>query len=143
MRSADGAIEIRYAIRPLSRIDISYQDPHSSAPHPNDLFKMLFDRITLQLAGTRDSFVNNYSPEQIVARFNAQWAAAALFDVDPRFSGEFRHGLLIAMHRDDQADAYVIGLFDDYDALRNHIGDLERSLRFTEPPAESTAAADS
>lgn len=38
-------IEIRYSIRPISRILVDYQDPHNAAPHPNDLFDMLFRSV--------------------------------------------------------------------------------------------------
>ncbi len=138
--SADGAVEIRYAVRPLARLGIEYQDPHSSAPHPNDLFKMLFDQVTIELAGTRESFIRPYGPEAVRNRFKAQWASAALFDIASGFSDRHAQAMLIAIHRDDQADAYIVCLFNDYDDLRAAYPEVERSLSFNasgaEPPAD-------
>ena len=44
IRSQDGKLETRYAIRPLSRVTIDYSDPHNSAPEPNHLFNMYLPR---------------------------------------------------------------------------------------------------
>jgi hypothetical protein len=139
MQSADGAVEVRYAVRPLARLGIEYQDPHSSAPHPNDLFKMLFDQVTIELAGTRESFVRRYGPEAVRERFKAQWASAALFDIASGFSERHAQAMLIAIHRDDRADAYIVCLFDDYDDLRAVYPEVERSLSFLGSDAEPVA----
>ena len=35
VRTEDDLLEIRFAIRPLSRVTIDYEDPHSAAPEPD------------------------------------------------------------------------------------------------------------
>ena len=54
--SDDGQLEVRYAIRPLARIEIAYEDPHGSAPRPNDLFEMLFRTLSETMAGKAHVF---------------------------------------------------------------------------------------
>ena len=39
--SPDWALEIRYAIRPLRRIRVDYEDPHSAAPDPNHMLSLI------------------------------------------------------------------------------------------------------
>ena len=80
MRSEDGKLEVRYAIRPLSRVKIDYSDPHNSAPEPNHLFNMLFASLTEQLASGGDTPRREYTAQQAKELFNADWAAAALLD---------------------------------------------------------------
>jgi hypothetical protein len=43
--SHDGQVEIRYVVFPLDRVEIDYDDPHSSAPEPDHLFTLLFPGI--------------------------------------------------------------------------------------------------
>lgn len=76
--SDDGELEIRYAIRPLNRIEIAYEDPHNSAPHPNDLFEMLFRTLTETLAGGTHVISRAYTAEQARKNFNAGWASSTL-----------------------------------------------------------------
>ncbi|KAG1661923.1 DnaJ subfamily C member 3 [Nymphon striatum] len=72
--SDDGELEVRYAIRPLNRIEIAYDDPHNSAPHPNDLFEMLFRTLTETLAGGTHVISRAYTVDQAKEYFNAGWA---------------------------------------------------------------------
>lgn len=62
--------------------------------------------------------------------FNADWAAAAVFDVNEEFSYRFDQGLLIAMHKTGKADAYVVFLFDDYAEVKSSIKENMVALRF-------------
>ena len=37
LRHNDAVMEIRYAIRPIARATVEYEDPHNAAPDPNHL----------------------------------------------------------------------------------------------------------
>ncbi len=128
--SDDGAIEIRYAIRPLDRIEIAYEDPHSSAPHPNDLFEMLFRALSETMAGKAHVFSRAYSPADARKEFNAGWASIGVFDILPEIGGRFRQAMLIAIHQNDKADAYSLVLTNDLGANKQRIKGLRKSLRF-------------
>jgi len=130
IRGQDGKLEVRYAIRPLSRVRIDYSDPHNSAPEPNHLFNMLFVSLTEQLSAGGDTPRREYTAEQAKELFNADWAAAAVFDVSQQLSQDYSQGLLVAIHKNDQADAYMVYLFNSYPEVKQRIHTTLPSLRF-------------
>lgn len=130
IRSQDGKLEARYAIRPLSRVKIDYSDPHNSAPEPNHLFNMLFASLVEQLSSGGDTPRREYTDEQAKELFNADWAAAAVFDVSQQLSQDYTQGLLVAIHKNDQADAYMVYLFNSYPDVKQRIHTTLPSLRF-------------
>ncbi|MCG6889089.1 MAG: hypothetical protein LJE92_05830 [Gammaproteobacteria bacterium] len=111
-----GALEVRFIIRPLSRITIDYSDPHNAAPEPDHLFPLLFESVMNRLSTDSDTSSSTFSAAIAESSFNANWAAAAVFDVNPKFASGYQSGLLIAMHRNQLADAYTLFLYND-DAL--------------------------
>ncbi len=113
MRHESGALELRFIVRPLGRIEIEYNDPHNAAPEPNHLFPLLFESLTQHLATNNDTSSNTLSEVEAKDKFNAQWAAVAAFDIDPQFSSEYKSAILLGMHRNDQADAYTLFLYND------------------------------
>lgn len=128
--SADGLVEIRYAIRPLGRIEIAYDDPHSSAPAPNDLFEMLFRSISEAMAADSRPLSRAYLPQDAKREFNAGWASIAVFDIDSNTSKEFSQAMLITIHQNDKADAYTLILTNDLQQHKERIKKLRNSLKF-------------
>lgn len=126
----DSNVEIRYAVRPIERMEIAYDDPHSNAPDPNHIFPMMFQTLIGLLSDGRHTPSREYPPDQARSKFNANWAAAALFDVDPRFTEQFKLALMIAMHKNNLADAYAIYLFNDYEQAKPVINATMDSLKF-------------
>ena len=128
LRSPQGNLEMRVAVRPLERLRIDYDDPHGAVPDPNHIFPLVFESLASRLAGGRHAPSNPYPPEQARERFNADWAAAAVFDTSADFDTRYRQGLLLAIHRNKVSDAYVVFLFDDYTAVRDDLKALLRTL---------------
>jgi len=122
---------VRYAIRPLNRIEIAYDDPHNSAPHPNDLFEMLFRTLTETLAGGTHVISRAYPPEQAKKLFNAGWASAGVFDISPDVSDKYKQAMMITIHHNDKADAYLLILTNDLAAQKKNIKNIKESLKFT------------
>lgn len=113
LRHASGLLEIRYAIRPLARMQVDYSDPHSAAPDPEHMFDLLFNSMTERLAGGRHSPRREYGPAAAQKLFNADWAAASAFEVETTITSEYREGLLLALHKRGKADAYAVFLYRD------------------------------
>ncbi|NNE63323.1 MAG: hypothetical protein HKN34_04505 [Gammaproteobacteria bacterium] len=130
IRKTDGSIEVRYAIRPLSRISIDYEDPHNAAPEPNHIFSMMFTALIGRLSNGGSSPHREYQQEEASEKFNADWAALSLFDVEPDYSKEFRMAFLVALHKNDLSDAYVVILFDDLEMIKPQLEVVMSSLRF-------------
>ena len=123
-------LETRYIIRPIQRLTIEYQDPHNSAPEPNHIFPMLFSSIVDSLSLDGNSPRHEYSTAVAQKKFNADWAAAAVFDIHPEFSKQYKQALLLAMHKNSKSDAYVIYLFNDYEKTKTAINASMGSLVF-------------
>ena len=60
----------------------------------------------------------------------AHWAAAAVFDVSADFETNHAQALVLALHRNQLADAYSIFLFDDYEQVKERINASLASLAF-------------
>lgn len=130
LRRPDAKLEIRYAVRPIARAQVEYEDPHNAAPDPNHLYAMLFRTMLDALADGGDVPLREYSTDEAKDKFNADWAAAAVFDVADDFGTDMDQGLLIAMHKEQRADAYVIFLYDDYAQVKSSITEHLTSLHF-------------
>jgi len=121
LRSTDGQLEIRIAIRPLKRLQIDYDDPHGAVPNPEHIFPLVFESLATRLAGGGHAPSNPYPPDQAREKFNADWAAAAVFDTVDDFATAHRQGLLLAIHRNKVSDAYLVFLFDDYATVSDRL----------------------
>lgn len=64
MRSADGLLEVRYAIRPIERLQIEYDDPHGSAPDPNHIFPLIFESLAVRLSGGTHTPTQEYPQDR-------------------------------------------------------------------------------
>ncbi len=111
-------------------VEIDYEDSHNSAPEPNHLFPMLFQSLISDFSNGGNSPANEYSAQETKARFNADWAAVALMDVTRDFSDQYAQLLLLALHKNNASDAYVLVLFDDYQAVKPEINSVLNSLKF-------------
>ena len=123
-------LAVRYAIRPISMVQIDYSDPHNAAPEPNHLFPMLFQSLISHFSRGGSSPSNEYSAADAKAKFNADWAAIAAVDITPEFSPEYDQALILALHKDYAADAYIIILYDDYQTVKAEIHRALNSLKF-------------
>ena len=140
LRSPSGDLEIRLAVRPLKRLRIDYDDPHGAVPDPNHIFPLVFESLASRLAGGGHAPSNPYPVEQAQARFNADWAAAAVFDTVTDFATQHTQGLLLALHRNKVSDAYVVFLFDDYAAVKQQLNAAMQTLTFAPraPPPDGS-----
>lgn len=130
LRSSSGKVEIRIMLRPLKRLQIDYDDPHGAVPEPNHIFPLMFESLTAKLSKGGHTPSNTYPAKQAKQKFNADWAAVALFDVDPQLGAQYQQGLLLAIHRNHVADAYLICLFDDYKTAKPEIQQALYSIAF-------------
>jgi len=130
VRSTDGTVEIRYTIFPLNRVEIEYDDPHSSAPEPDHLFTLLFPGILTEISGWGHYKSKDYPPDEALRLFRADWAAVAALEVIPEYSPEYRQALVVAMHRNGYADAYQVYLGNDLKHIGAVAARVQASLRF-------------
>lgn len=131
-RRKDGSVEIRLALRPIRRMVIDYTDPHSSAPDPNDMYPLMFTAMIGQFARQGEMPVREVPFEAARRTFRADWASIAMFGVDPALNTTHREGMLLALHKNRTADAYLLILYDDPDHSRRLLKELVKVVRFRE-----------
>jgi len=130
VRKDNKSMEIRYSIRPLSRIEIDYEDPHNAAPEPNHIFAMMFTALIGQLSNSGSSPHREYSEEDAKTKFNADWAGLSVFDLEQGYSADYKQAFLVAMHKNNLSDAYLVILFNDYQSIKPELEQVMKSLRF-------------
>ncbi len=131
-RKTDGSVEIRLALRPIRRMVIDYSDPHSSAPDPNDMYPLMFTAMIGQFARQGEMPVRDVPFEAARRTFRADWASIAMFGADPALNTTHREGMLLALHKNRTADAYLLILYDDPDHSRKLLKELVKVVRFRE-----------
>jgi hypothetical protein len=55
---------------------------------------------------------------------------AAVFDVSQQLSKDYQQGLLVALHKNGKADAYMVFLFNSYPDVKQRINTTLPSLQF-------------
>ncbi len=126
----DGSAELHYLIRPISLMGIDYDDPHGSAPNPNEVFPLLFESLTESLSDHSGTYQREYTVNQARDNFNAEWAAASVFTLKDEVSQVYEEGFLIAMHSHNKADAYLLVLVNDVANLKEIMADVTPGLVF-------------
>jgi len=129
-RKADGTVEIRLAIRPIARVVIDYDDPHGSAPDPNDVHGMVFAALLGQLSTSGELPERHFPPALARKTFNAEWASVALMGIDPAVNTSHREGMLLGIHKSRVADAYLLVLYDNPEKSRALLNGMLKLVRF-------------
>ncbi len=129
----DGSMEIRLALRPIARMIIEYDDPHNSAPDPNDIYQMMFTAMVGQFARQGDMPVRDLPFEMARRTFNADWASIAMFGADPELNTRHREAMLLGIHKNKTADAYLLFLYDDPKKTKPLLDRLLRIMKFDAP----------
>ena len=130
-------LEIRYRIDSLARLAAELAQlqrgmTESVSVDINAMHRTNAAATLFNLSGGRDRSFNPFPADAVRAEFDADWGAIADFML-PRGSsnGEYRVGLMIVLHKDDCADAYILGLLREpgveFDLLQQNF----YSLRFS------------
>lgn len=128
--ASDKQVEIRYALRPLSRMTVAYEDPHSSAPEPNHMFTMMFTALIGNLSNGGNTPHREYTQEKAREKFNADWAALSIFDLEKAYSEKFSQAFLLAIHKNNLADAYIVIMFNENKLVKERLDAIMSSLKF-------------
>lgn len=132
-RSADGRLELRLMARPIARMRIDYDDPHSAAPNPDHVYPLVFQSLIGQLAAAGSTTPTRFFPAaRARGMFNADWAAMAAFTPDPALKTDFREAMLLALHKKQQGDVYLLFLMNDPAAQKARIRKLMKMVRFAD-----------
>lgn len=130
--------EVRFAIRPLGdRMTAFYEKEKNKKTgevnlSPNKSYQASFLAITMNVSGIMDKLprTSTFPPEAIKAEFNADWGAMTMVEPRKEFGQDYKYCMIIAIHKDDAADAYYFYLADDQQTLKEQMQAVFHSLKF-------------
>lgn len=119
-----GSSEIRYAIQPLGKLIERYEEFEKSKQegnamiHPNTIHFSALQATVLSIAGGRLPELEEFDSQAVKSEFNADWGATTLIRPTGRFAQEFSLCRIIALHKDDYADAYILFMANNENDLQ-------------------------
>ena len=145
--------EVRYATEPLAPLLADFalgkKDKSHLQVNPNELRGQFFIGTMLNVRGLKmddpgfdaayraeePKPLNVFPDKAIRAEFGADWGALAPLVPVPEFGQDYKHCLLIGLHKTDAADAYVYFLYDNQEdfvevVMRDPAKAAFHSLRF-------------
>jgi hypothetical protein len=109
-------VEIRYLVQPMDELIAAYEEkerhksPGEINIHPNKSYFVGLQAILYNLAGGKHVVINE--PGQVIskAQYNADWTANAWLEPVGEFANGYSFCKVIAIHKDNIADAYYFYL---------------------------------
>ena len=130
-------VEIRYAIRPLGPLLAEYQQAKAKgedAADPNELYSSLITAVALNISGGDEPITKEASAQAAQREFGADWGTNVMVRAGQEFALKYAKCMIVALHKQNAADAYCFYLFDnpaDLDPLLgNPTADVLHALRF-------------
>jgi hypothetical protein len=128
--------EVRYAIRPLDNLIREYEEkeknknPGDINIHPNQLYSSLLQVTTLNISGGQLPEIIEFEKEAVKQEFNADWGATTFVEVGKEFGQDYKYCMIVAIHKDNVADAYYFYLSDTKDGFDELMMPPFHSLKF-------------
>jgi hypothetical protein len=128
--------EIRYAIRPLDIQIEKHKEweknkkPGDISIHPNKLYNPMLQATLLNISGGQLPDINAFGKAAVAKEFNADWGATAFASLDKEFGQDYKYCLVVALHKDNVADAYIFYLANDRNVILKNMEPAFHALRF-------------
>ena len=128
--------EVRYAIRPLEDLIKSFNESEKNKKtgdiniNPNQFFASSFQATCLNISGGQMPRVNQFPKQAVKLEFNADWGATTFMKVGKEFGQQYQFCMLIAIHKDNLADAYIFYLSDKQETISELVEPVFHSLKF-------------
>lgn len=128
--------EVRFAIRPLSNLIKTYQEqeknkkPGAVNIHPNRFYATSFQAIVLNISGGLMPQLSQFPKPAVKSEFNAEWGATTFCEVAKEFGQNYKYCMVVAIHKDDLADAYYFYLSDKQETISQFVEPVFHCLKF-------------
>jgi hypothetical protein len=111
-------LEIRYSIWPLGKRLAEFRktpkEPGTVMLDPNSAYQTFSMALAMNIASNGRLLSNaEFRPEDAAREFGAGWGGSTFVECPSGFGEGYRYAMILALHKDDAADAYIIYLFDD------------------------------
>lgn len=128
--------EVRYAIRPLDNLLRDYEEKEKNKKsgdintHQNRLYSSSLQAITLNISGGQLPEIAVFDEQAVKQEFNADWGATTFVEVSKEFGQQYQYCMIVAIHKDNIADAYFFYLSNSKDGFEELMFPAFHSLRF-------------
>lgn len=128
--------EVRYSIRPLDNLISDYEEkeknknPGDINIHPNKLYSSLLQVTALNISGGQFPEISVFDTEAVKQEFNADWGATTFVEVGKEFGQDYKYCMIVAIHKDNLADAYFFYLSDTKEGFDELMTPAFHSLKF-------------
>ncbi len=128
--------EIRYAIRPLGELMREYEKfeknkkPGEIQISPNKLYTTLLQVTALNISGGQEAKITEFNPEAVKTEFNADWGGTTFVKVGKEFGQNYTYCMIVAIHKDNFADAYYFYLSDKTEGFSELMNPAFHSMKF-------------
>jgi hypothetical protein len=132
----DKNFELRLAIRPLDELIKEYKAKLKSkknsdaAVDPNTIYEATFQAIIMNISGGHQSEITTYRKDEVNIEYNADWGATTMVEVGNEFGPNYKYCIIVALHKDNVADAYYFFLAGNKDAYTYLMQPAAYCLRF-------------
>ena len=131
----DQPFEVRYAIAPMGySVAEAYNGgkgvtPRKTEAKDNDMLAKVFAmNIAMNVAGGVDSpdkSWQDFPPEAVKREFGADWGNTRLIEIkNNSFGTEYKHCVMVTLHKNDVASAYIFYLSDTKENLMRLMNEL-------------------
>lgn len=118
LKYPDKNFEIRYAIRPLDIVMKEYNESMKNKKegeiilHPNKYYSPSMQATVLNISGGQLPNISAFDSQAVKNEFNADWGATTFVELGEEFGQSYKYCLVVALHKDDIADAYIFFVSD-------------------------------
>jgi hypothetical protein len=125
---------LRFAIRPIqSKVypnDSIKKDVESKIKIRNTTYEANMKSVLYAISGGYDYEFKAFDKAAAKDEFNADWGAITLVELRSEFGKGYRFCMVVALHKDSVADAYLFFLSNKQDSFPAGMRPLFHSLRF-------------
>jgi hypothetical protein len=128
--------EVRYAIRPLDEQIKEYEKNMKNKKdgdiflNPNNIYETVLQATVLNISGGILPNITAFNKDAVKNEFNADWGATAFVEVGKEFGQAYKYCMVVAIHKDNVADAYYFYLSDSKEGFNEMMQPAFHSLKF-------------
>jgi len=97
---------------------------------PNKFYPTLFQAIAMNISDFRFGGKKEFDKSSVQEEFNADWGATTFVEAGKSFGQDYKYCMMLAIHKDGCADAYIFFMTDDKEHLMELATPAFYSLKF-------------
>lgn len=125
-------LEIRYTLFSIKTVIEKNKTSGGVTTDPNRAYPVMVSTHQLNLSGGNEYQVTRFAPEDVQGEFLADDGGTTYFPLDSEFGEGYENCVMVFLHRQNIADAYILYLFDDPEVYQSNAENAFYALTFDE-----------